>query len=321
MAKFGYSLYCEGFAPQDLVKQAVMAEDAGFDFLVISDHYHPWLTSQSHAGFAWSILGAVAQATQRIRLATMVTCPIMRYHPAIIAQAAATISVLSQGRFTLGLGAGERLNEHIVGKGWPSVTVRHKALREAIEIIKLLFAGGFHSFDGRYFKLDDARIFDLPDEPIDFFVGAGGIRAAALSAAMGGGICVTAPKKRVIEVFKENGGESIWGQAILSWDKSESGGLETAHKQFRFSAGGWAVQSELPNPMNFDAATENVRPEDLAETIPAGPDAKKHVAVIQNFLDAGVENLALVYPGDNTEGFMKFWQEELRPQLGEVTAD
>lgn len=315
MTKFGYTLYCEGFAPKELVRQAVLAEEAGFDFLVISDHYHPWLTSQSHAGFAWSILGAVAQATERIQLATMVTCPIMRYHPAIIAQAAATISVLSDGRFTLGLGSGERLNEHVVGSGWPSVTVRHRALREAIEIIKLLWSGGYQSFEGKYFSLSDARIFDLPSEPLRFFVGAGGVRAAALAAALGGGLCVTEPKERIVEVFKENGGEGVWGQIVLSWDKDEKAGLETAMEQFRFSAGGWKVQSELPNPVNFDQATKTVRPEDLAATVPAGPDAKKHLEGIQSFLDVGVENLAVVYPGNKPEKFMDFWRESLRPKL------
>lgn len=315
MARYGYTLYSEGNAPKDLVRQAVMAEEAGFDFLVISDHFHPWLSSQSHAGFAWSILGAVAEVTEKIQLATMVTCPIMRYHPAIIAQAAATIGVLSGGRFTLGLGAGERLNEHVVGLGWPSVTVRHKALREAIEIIKLLWSGGYQSFDGRYFHLSDARIFDLPDEPMHFYVGAGGVRAAALAAALNGGVCVTEPRQRIIEIFKENGGEGVWGQVVLSWAKDEKAGLDAAYNQFRFSAGSWKVQSELPNPINFDHATKNVRPEDLASTIPAGPDVKTHLQGIQSFLDIGVENLAVAYPGSEPDKFMDFWRNSLRPQL------
>src|SRR3954452_7444852 len=172
MAAFGYTLYCEGNDPLSLVRQAVAAEEAGFDFLVISDHFHPWLPEQRHSGFAWSILGAVAQATSAIKLATMVTCPIIRYHPAIIAQAAATVAVLSDGRFTLGLGAGERLNEHVVGKGWPPVDVRHEMLREAVDIIRLLWQGGYQSFRGEHFQLEDARIFDLPDDPIEIAMAA-----------------------------------------------------------------------------------------------------------------------------------------------------
>lgn len=320
MARFGYTLYCEGNGPKDLVKQAVLAEEAGFDFLVISDHYHPWLTSQTHAGFAWSILGAVARATERIQLATMVTCPIMRYHPAIIAQAAATVGVLSDGRFTLGLGAGERLNEHIVGRGWPSVHVRHAMLREAITIIQKLWGGGYQSFEGKYFQLDDARIFDVPPAAPRIFVGAGGPRAARLAAAMDAGLCVTEPKQEIVAAYTEASGEqdNIWGQIVLSWAHDKQSGLQTAYDQFRFSAGGWKVQAELPNPVNFDAATKNVRLEDLIESIPAGPDVPQHVAGIQRYLDTRVAYLALAYPGTDYEGFMDFWQHDLQPAL--VTA-
>ena len=206
--QFGYTLYCEGNEPRDLVRQAVLAEKAGFDFLVISDHYHPWLTNQSHAGFAWSILGAVAQATSRIKLATMVTCPIMRYHPAIVAQAAATVGVLSEGRFTLGLGAGERLNEHVVGQGWPSASVRQNMLRDAIAIIQRLWQGGYQSYEGKYFQLDDARVFDLPKKPIELFVAAGGETAARLAAETGGGVCMTEPDSAIIKAYTDNGGDA-----------------------------------------------------------------------------------------------------------------
>ena len=164
--KYGYTLYCEGNAPRSLIEQATKAEDAGFDFLVISDHYHPWLNEQHHAGFAWSILGAVAQATSHIELATMVTCPIIRYHPVIVAQAAATVGVISEGRFTLGLGAGENLNEHVVGRDWPPVTVRHSMLNEAIDIIEGLWRGGYFAYEGEHYRVYDARVFDLPETPL-----------------------------------------------------------------------------------------------------------------------------------------------------------
>jgi G6PDH family F420-dependent oxidoreductase len=317
MTQFGYTLYCEGNGPLELVQQAVAAEKVGFDFLVISDHYHPWLTSQSHAGFAWSILGAVAQATSRIQLATMVTCPIMRYHPAVIAQAAATVGILSEDRFTLGVGAGERLNEHVVGKGWPSVTVRHDMLREAIELMKRLWQGGYQSYDGRYFKLDDGQVFDLPAHPIDVFVAAGGGNAARLAAESGGGLCMTEADAALIKRFIAHGGNAnkTWGQVVLSWDTNEAAALQTAYDQFRFSAGGWNVQAELPNPVNFDAATKNVRPLDLAENIPCGPDPARHIQAVKKFTKAGVHNLALTYPGTDYHGFMQFWGKELRPKL------
>lgn len=317
MTRFGYTLYCEGNGPKELVEQAILAEKAGFDFLVISDHYHPWLPEQSHSGFAWSILGAIAQATSTIKLATMVTCPIMRYHPAIVAQMAATVAVLSDDRFTLGIGSGERLNEHIIGEGWPSVTIRHDMLREAIDIIKSLWEGEYTSYQGEYFSVDDARVFDLPHEPIPMFTAAGGIHAAQLAAQSDTGLCVTEPKKEIIESYLAKNGqaENIWGQIVLSWDNDETQGLKTAYEQFRFSAGGWKVQAELPNPVNFDAATKNVRPEDLAENIPAGPDVKKHLEGIRAFQDAGIQNLAVAYPGNDPEGFMQFWQHKLLPQL------
>ena len=317
MTRFGYTLFCEGNEPRNLVQQAVMAEKTGFDFIVISDHYHPWLTTQAHAGFAWSILGAVAQATTTIQLATMVTCPIMRYHPAIIAQAAATVGVLSEGRFALGLGSGERLNEHVVGQGWPSVRIRQKMLSEAIEIIQLLWTGGYQSYDGIYFQLDDARVFDLPDKLIDIFVAAGGPHAARIAADSSSGVCETEPDASIIKAFVGAGGDKskTWGQVILSWDEDETAAQQTAFDQFRFAAGGWKVQAELPNPINFDAATKNVRPKDLTESIPCGPDSAQHLKAMQKFIDSGVQNLAVAYPGTNHEGFMDFWREKLSPEL------
>jgi len=316
MTRYGYTLFCEGNHPADLVHQAVLAEKADFDFLVISDHYHPWLTSQKHSAFAWSVLGAIASATKHIQLATMVTCPTMRYHPAIIAQASATIAVLSENRFTLGLGSGERLNEHIIGSGWPSVHVRQAMLDEAIRIIRMLHNGGYQSFAGNYFELDDARVFDLPDKPIPIYIAAGGKTAAALAAKYGG-ICITEPKREIINEYLAGGGDAdtTWGQVVLSWAEDEQTAMQTAYDQFRFAAGGWKVQAELPNPINFDAATRNVRPADLAEVIPCGPEALLHKKAMSKFKKAGVNNLAVAYPGDDTEGFMKFWKTELLPSL------
>jgi G6PDH family F420-dependent oxidoreductase len=317
MAQFGYTLYCEGNPPKDLVRQAMAAERAGFDFLVISDHYHPWLSSQEHSAFAWSVLGAVAQATERIKLATMVTCPIIRYHPAIVAQMAATVAVLSDERFTLGLGAGERLNEHVVGRGWPPADVRHEMLREAIEVIQELWKGGYVSHRGEHFVVEDARVFDLPDRPINTFVAAGGPSAARLAADVADGLCVTEPSTEIMTTFVAAGGrrETTWGQVVLAWAADDESGLADAHAQFRFAAGGWKVQSELPNPVNFDAATQTVNPADLASTIPAGPDADRHAEAIKAYLNVGYEHIAVAYPGNDTDGFMRFWNEELHTRL------
>jgi G6PDH family F420-dependent oxidoreductase len=313
---FGYTLYCEGNDPKSLITQAVMAEEAGFDFLVISDHYHPWLDEQTNAGFAWSILGAVAHATSRVQLATMVTCPIIRYHPAIIAQAAATVAVISDGRFTLGLGAGENLNEHVVGRDWPPVHVRHAMLAEAIDVIDGLWKGEYFAHEGKYFKVYDAKVFNLPEEPIKMFVGAGGRRAASI-AARAGGICLTQPDATTIEAYRDLGGDLalVWGQVITAWAPTQHEGLEDAYRNFRFSLGGWRMQSELPNPTNFTAAAATVRLEDLSASIPAGPDVQAHLKSVNEFISGGITHLALAYPGEDFDGFFNFWKNELSPAL------
>jgi G6PDH family F420-dependent oxidoreductase len=315
MAEFGFTLYSEGFAPRELVKQAVMAEEAGFDFLAISDHFHPWLPEQSHTPFAWSVLGAISQATSNIKLVTMVTCPTFRYHPAVVAQMAATVGVLSGGRFTLGVGSGERLNEHVVGKGWYSPKIRQAMLREAVEIIRGLWQGEYFSYDGVYFSVEDARIFDLPTEPMDIFCAAGGPKAAVLAAEVADGLCMSEPSANLVEVYEAAGGdtEAIWSQATVAWAPTKKQALEEAYKQFRFSIGGWPVQAELPNPANFAAASRNVKPEDLSKSIPAGPDAAMHAQGLQTYFDQGVTRLAVSYPGNDFEAFMDFWANNLRP--------
>lgn len=317
MAKIGYTLYCEGNDPRDLIQQAVLAEQAGFDFLVISDHYHPWLTNQKHAGFAWTILGAVAQATKKIKLATMVTCPIVRYHPAIVAQMAATVGVISGGRFTLGLGAGERLNEHVVGKGWPAVTERHEMLAEVIDIIRELWKGDYVNFAGKHYKVEDAKVFDLPEKPIELFVAAGGPKAAELAANKGDGVCITDADEKLIKTYREAGGniDSMWAQSVLGWGRTEDEGAQYLYDQFRFSAGGWKVQSELPNPVNFDASVQNMKPEDMKKSGAVGPKVDGHKQAVQKYLDLGITHLALAYPGPDTEGFMEFWKSELQPAI------
>ena len=312
------TLYCEGNPPKDLVRQAVAAEEAGFDFLVISDHYHPWLTSQEHSAFAWSVLGAVAQATERIELATIVTCPIIRYHPAVVAQIAATVAILSDERFTLGLGAGERLNEHVVGRGWPPVVVRHEMVREVIGVIEELWKGGYVSHRGEHFVVEDARIFDLPERPIQTYVAAGGRRAARLAAEVAGGVCATEPREDIVAAFHEAGGSrgATWGQ--WSWDglrtRRPALATPTPSSGLRWAAG---RSNRAANPVNFDAATQNVKPKpaDLADTIPAGPDPDRHAEAVRAYLDAGYEHVAVAYPGNDPGGFMRFWSEELRPHL------
>ncbi|GHC72471.1 LLM class F420-dependent oxidoreductase [Nocardiopsis terrae] len=314
--KVGYKLFAEGYGPREIVEQAVRAERAGFDFVEISDHFHPWLFSHQHSGFVWSMLAAIAERTERIGLVTGVTCPILRIHPAIVAQAAATTALLSDGRFTLGLGAGERLNEHVVGRGWPNATTRHEMLREAIEIIRLLWSGGYHSYEGRHLVLEDARVFDLPEEPPPIAVAAGGARAAELAAQAGGGLFATEPDAELTRAYHEAGGAGPrYGEVPLAWAPDDDKALESARELFRFGLTGWKVQSELPNPVNFEAATALIDSGDMADAFGYGPDPERHLAAVQGFVDAGFDHLVLINAGPDPEGFFTFFEEELAQQI------
>ncbi|HKH08998.1 MAG TPA: TIGR03557 family F420-dependent LLM class oxidoreductase [Agromyces sp.] len=315
--QYGYKLSAEGFGPKELVRQAQAAEASGFDFVEISDHFHPWLDSQGHSPFAWSVLGSIAAGTERIGLATGVTCPTVRYHPAIIAQAAATMSLLSDGRFALGVGSGERLNEHVVGRGFPAVAERQAMLREAIEIIRLLWEGGYQSYTGTYLDLEDARVFDLPDELPQIIVAAGGPDAAELAAELGDGMFGTEPKPELFESYRGAGGSGpTYGEVGLAWAEDEASAVRAAFESSRWSLTGWKVMSELPNPANFEASAQFVREEDVAAQMPCGPDAAKHLEAIRAYEQAGYDHVVLTNNGPDPDGFFDFFARELKPQLG-----
>ncbi|MDF2968437.1 MAG: putative F420-dependent oxidoreductase [Nocardioidaceae bacterium] len=317
--KIGFKLIAEAFSPQEVVRQAVRAEEAGFDFVEVSDHYHPWLYSQQHSGFAWSMLAAAAARTERIGLATGVTCPFLRYHPAIVAQAAATTALLSDGRFTLGLGSGERLNEHVVGGGWPSVSVRQEMFREAIDIIRLLWSGGYQSYEGKHLSLDDARVFDLPAELPPLVVAVGGERAVEMAAELADGIFATEPKPELTEAYAKAGGTGPrYGEVPLAWAPTEQEAAESAHRLFRFGLTGWKVQAELPNPINFEAATAYITPDHVREMFGCGPDAARHLQVAEQFADAGFDHLALINAGPDVDGFFEFFATELAAPLRDL---
>lgn len=318
--KIGYKLIAEAYSPQEMVRQAVRAEEVGFDFVEISDHFHPWFDSQNHSGFAWSMLAAAAARTERIELATGVTCPFIRYHPAIIAQAAATTALLSDGRFTLGVGSGEQLSEHVVGRGWPAVGVRHEMFRESLEIIRLLWSGGYHSYEGKHLTLEDARVFDLPETPPRIAVAIGGPSSARVAAELGDGIFATDPDPELTNAYAEAGGTGPrYGEVPLSWAPDESDAISSAHEKFRFGLMDWKVLAELPNPVNFEAATSFVTEEDMAGTFGCGPDAEQHLAVAQQFVDAGFDHLALINAGPDPDGFFDFFASELSGPIRELT--
>jgi G6PDH family F420-dependent oxidoreductase len=298
----------EQSGPASLVKQAQQAEDAGFDFEVMSDHYFPWLSAQGHAPYAWSVLGAVAQVTQRVDLMTFVTCPILRYHPAVVAQKAATLGVLSDGRFTLGLGAGENLNEHVVGQGWPSVDVRQDMLVEAIAIIRRLFSGEIISHGGDHYRVDSARLWDLPDRPVELGVAVSGDTSIERFAPLADHLVAVEPDAELVSSWNDvdgapaigAGGTRAVGQIPICWDPDGDAAVARAHDQFRWFAGGWAVNADLPTTRGFAGATQFVRPEDVADNIPCGPDLDQIVEAVSAFWEAGFTDIALVQVGDDS---------------------
>jgi G6PDH family F420-dependent oxidoreductase len=316
MTTFGNTLFSELNGPRSLVDQAVASEQAGFDFLVISDHFHPWLSSHTDSPFAWSVLGAVADRTERVELMSYVTCPFLRYHPAIIAQAAATIQDMSEGRFTLGLGAGERLNEHVVGRGWPAADIRHQMLGESIEAIRALFTGDTVTYRGTHITVEDAKLFTLPSPPPPIAVAGGGPRAVELAASFGDALISTEPDPDLVNDYRERVGERARtiGQVPLSYDPDDGKAREHA-RRFAFGVHGWKVMAELPNPVNFDAYSQFVREEDIAQMIPCGPEAEGIVQGVKQFVDAGFDRVALVQVGDRQKEFCEFYESELAEAL------
>jgi G6PDH family F420-dependent oxidoreductase len=320
MVALGYTMMCEQRSPKDLVADVVRAEEAGFDFAVISDHFHPWVEAQGHSGYAWSILGAAAQATERIGLMSYVTTPIIRYHPAIVAQKAATIALLSDGRFRLGLGAGEQLNEHVVGRGFPMVDIRHEMLGEAVEIIRRLFAGGYVTYHGMHYEVESAKLFDRPETPPAIGIAASGKDACDLAGRMADLMIGTDPKPELARMFGEAGGagKPVVGQPAVCWGPDEAACRRLAHEQFAWSVGEWKVKSELPNTFNFESFSKVVSEEEVAETVPCGPNLDQIVQSVRQFVDAGYTEVAFVQIGPEQAAFCDLFARELGPVLRNI---
>ncbi|MCL2543480.1 MAG: TIGR03557 family F420-dependent LLM class oxidoreductase [Nocardioidaceae bacterium] len=320
MTNFGYTLMTEQSGPRELVAYAQQAERIGFDFEVCSDHFSPWLTAQGHAPYAWSVLGAVAQATERVGLMTYVTCPTTRYHPVVVAQKAATLAQLSDDRFTLGLGAGERLNEHVVGAGWPGVDVRHDMLVEAIGIIRCLLDGETVDHRGEFFDVDAARLWDLPERPLEIGTAVGGSRAIATLAPLADHLIAVEPSEDIVGEWNATDGAPqigeparAIGQAPICWAPTEEEARELAHEEFRWFGGGWRVNADIPTPAGFDAASQFVRPDDVASSIPCGPDVDALADALRAYTRAGFTDVALVQVGDRFQ--QQFLEEAAGPLL------
>ncbi|WAB85346.1 TIGR03557 family F420-dependent LLM class oxidoreductase [Microcella daejeonensis] len=307
--RVGATLMTEQSPVRSLVDYAVAAEAAGAELLVTSDHFSPWLAEQGHAPQAWTLLGAVAQATSRVDLMTYVTCPTMRYHPSVVAQFAATLQDLSGGRFTLGLGSGENLNEHAAGVPWPRVATRHAMLEEAVRIIRTLLDGDTVSFHGEHFSVDAARLWGTPEHRVPIGLAISGEKSIEALAPLGDDLVAVQPDGDAVERWTATAGapRRVVGQLPICWDPDRDRAIARAHEQFRWFGGGWLVNADLPTPASFAAATRFVRPEDVAEAIACGPDLDAIARSAQPFVDAGFTDLALVQIGD--EGQQRFLDE------------
>ena len=321
MTSFGYALSSEEHAPADLVRHARLAEDAGFEFALVSDHFHPWIDRQGNSPFVWSVLGGIASTTKRLRVGTGVTCPTIRIHPAIIAQAAATTAAMMPGRFFLGVGTGENLNEHVLGDRWPDWDVRARMLTEAVAIIRELWKGEITSFEGEFYEVENARLYTLPDEPIDVMVAAGGPRAAKLAGEIGDGLISTAPEAETIKAFDGAGKRRQRphiAQVTVCWDRDERQARKIAHEIWPTAGIPGEAGQELPNPAHFEQLAKIVTEEMIAERIVCGPDVDRHVQAIQNYLDAGFDQVYVHQIGPNQEAFIEAYARDVLPRVRPV---
>jgi G6PDH family F420-dependent oxidoreductase len=315
--EIGYSLSSEEHAPNALVRYAQRAEQAGFTFALISDHFHPWTDRQGQSPFVWSVIGAIAHATKQLRLGTGVTCPLIRIHPAIIAQAAATVAAMMPGRFFLGVGTGENLNEHILGDKWYPSDVRREMLREAVSILRQLWEGEQTSVYGEFYTVENARLYTLPEEPPEIYIAAGGASAAELAGEIGDGLIVTGPERELTKAFDHAGGmgKPRYGQVTVCWAQNEAQAKQIAHEWWPIVAIEGELHQELALPAYFEQASQHITPEQVCAEITCGPDPAKHREAIQKYIDAGITHVYVHQIGPDQEGFFKFYEREILPRF------
>jgi G6PDH family F420-dependent oxidoreductase len=315
MAEIGYFLSSEEHGPAELVRQAQQAEQAGMGSVWISDHYHPWNGNQGQSPFVWSVIGGIAAAT-RLRVTTAVTCPTIRIHPVILAQAAATAALLLPGRFLFGVGTGENLNEHILGRHWPRVDVRLAMLEEAVEVMRKLWTGKLTSHDGRYYQVENARVYSLPDTPPPVLISALGPKAVGVAARIGDGYISTSPDKEALDSYVQQGGKGPkQGGMKVCWGRDEAAARKTAFQLWPNTLLPGQLSQELALPSHFEQATQLVTDDDVAEVIPCGPDPERHLTSIRQYLDAGFDEVYISQIGNDQAGFFEFYRRELAPRL------
>ncbi|MFD0905459.1 LLM class F420-dependent oxidoreductase [Actinomadura sediminis] len=314
MTRFGYFLSCEEHGPGELVRQARLAEEAGFEALWISDHFHPWLEEQGQASFVWTVIGAIAEATS-LPIGTAVTCPLVRTHPAVIAQAAATTAVLTGGRFVLGVGTGELLNEHIIDSRWPPAAKRREMLEEAIGLMRRLFTGRLVTHRGEHYSLDTARLYTLPDEPPPIYVSGFGNKAATLAGRIGDGFICMAPIPDLVSVFRDAGGagKPVQGGLKACWGTDADAALRTAHRLWASDYIPGEANQLLPLPRQFDQLKALVTEDMVAERVPCGPDPQVHARALREYVDAGYDDVFVQQIGPEQDGFFDFYAREVLP--------
>jgi G6PDH family F420-dependent oxidoreductase len=321
VVRFGYALSSEEHRPTDLVRNAALAEEVGFEFALISDHFHPWIDAQGQSPFVWTVLGGIARETKTLEVGTGVTCPMIRIHPAIIAHASATTADLFDGRFFLGIGTGENLNEHILGDHWPAYEERREMLIESMEVMRGLWDGKLFSHRGEHYVVENARLYTLPTKPPRVMVAASGPESAEIAGRLGDGLIVTGPDAEILEAFRSAGGaeKPIYGQVTVCWAESVARGKKTLHKVWPTAGVPGELSQELPLPRHFEQASTVVTADALAEKIPVGPDVERYAESMRAFVDAGVDNIYIHQVGADQDGFFRFFADELRPVLQRLT--
>jgi G6PDH family F420-dependent oxidoreductase len=315
MVEYGYTLSSEEHGPRDLVANAARAEEVGFDFASISDHFHPWVEAQGHSPFVWSVLGGIAHATDRLSVGVGVTCPIIRVHPAIVAQAAATTSLLFGDRFFLGVGTGEALNEHILGDRWPRPEIRLEMLEEAVEVMRQLWTGATIDHRGEHYEVENARLFDPPESPPPVIVSGFGDQAVELAARIGEGYWGHGEPDKVRR-YRDNGGEGpTYAQLNVCWAEDEATARRTAHRIWPNAGVPGQLSQDLPTWTHFEQASEHVTEEIATKAVTCGPDVGAYVKAAREYVDAGYDHLYFHQIGPDQDGFLEFWDRELREAL------
>lgn len=315
MAEIGLFLSSEENGPSALLAQARQAEESGLQSVLISDHFHPWVERQGESPFVWSVVGGIAAST-KLKITTGVTCPTVRIHPAIVAQAAATSQLMSDGRFVLGVGAGEALNEHILGHRWPPVDTRHEMLEEAVHVIRRLWDGASVTFHGRHYTVENAQIYSLPETPPPIVVSSFGPQATELAARIGDGLVTIKPSKETVEQYRQKRGQGpIIGALKVSWGSDEKRAVKQAHELWATECLPGQLNQELATPTHFEQAASIVTEEMVAQSIPCGPDPERHIEAIEEYFRAGFDELYIGQIGPDIPGFLDFFQQELRGRL------